>query len=106
LRDYALPVGGTWIKSVFVAVVFVDRPLAGRALNPGGVWFFVDAGERYLVINAQSFTPDRVACILNPAWTPTTLPDGAYYVPPPWQFGTPEGYPLARFWAFPVTVLP
>lgn len=48
---------------------------------------------------------DRVSFAgFSPA-RPTSLPDGSYYVPPPHEVATVEGWPLERLWAFPTTVV-
>lgn len=106
MRDLPVALSGTWIKGVFLAVVFYDRSLQAVGLDPGGQMYFVDGGERYVVTNASTFAGDRIACLLNPAFTATSMADGAYYIRPPSLFATPEGWPVPDLRAFPVTVLP
>lgn len=106
MPDLPVALSGTWIKSAFVAVVFYDRNLANVVLDPGGRLYFVDGGEKYLSQLATTAPPDRILSTLNPAWTATTLADGAYYVPPPYLFVTPDGWPVPGMRAFPVAVLP
>lgn len=82
----------------------MDRELVPHWLNYPDRWSVVHLGQRR-VAEVGGVTPDRISVAVMGAPHATSWPDGAYFIPPPYEAVTPEGWPVMGIRAFPTVVI-
>lgn len=104
MRDWWLPFSAQFISFLPLwQVRWLETTPAGPVLDVDR-WRLVVGGMRWLP-KFGAIAADRV--VFQQFWPPvaTSLPDGSYYVPPPYEVANIEGYPLQSFRGFFTTVV-
>lgn len=96
----------TFVVGVGLLVYRFDRTLTnlGPPRSPTGM-SFVLAGNRFVASDAFNGGTNILTALTVSFIGPTTLPEGAYYTPPPFVWSGTDGSYVERIDGFPLTVL-